>query len=99
MNDQNRVCNDQGILNYLAYAGGDNNHAARGGVPWLVQRHGARDPTMVNHIGGIYPRDKVRAIRDATGYVLDDDGLRSAVVHQWDRFSSLKNFSRVLAGA
>ena len=54
---------------------------------------------MVNHIGGIYPRDKVRAIRDATGYVLDDDGLRSAVVHQWDRFSSLKNFSRVLAGA
>ena len=99
VNDQNRVCNDQGILNYLAYAGGDNNHAARGGVPWLVQRHGARDPTMVNHIGGIYPRDKVRAIRDATGYVLDDDGLRSAVVHQWDRFNSLKNFSRVLAGA
>ena len=33
VNDQNRVCNDQGILNYLAYAGGDNNHAARGGVP------------------------------------------------------------------
>ena len=98
VNDQNRVCNDQGILNYLAYAGGDNNHAARGGVSWLVQKHGARDPTMVNHIGGIYPKDKVREIRDTAGYVLDDDGLRSAVVHQWDRFKELKNFSRELAG-
>ena len=92
--EQNRVCNDQGILNYLAYA----DDAAHGGVPWLVQRHGSGNATLVNHIGTIYPRHKVSAYRDAAGFVLDDDGARSAVVHQHNRFPPLVRFAQSLAG-
>ena len=92
MDEQNRVCNDQGILNYLAYA----DVVVHGSVPWLVQRHGSSNATLVNHIGGIYPRRKVSAYRDAAGFVLDDDGSRSAVVHQYDRFPPLVHFAESL---
>ena len=32
------------------------------------------------------PLDTHWKIKDAEGYILDYDGQRSAVVHQWDRF-------------
>ena len=32
------------------------------------------------------PLDKFWKIRDSEGFILNNDGTRSAVVHQWDRF-------------
>jgi hypothetical protein len=32
------------------------------------------------------PLDSFWKIRDADGYILNNDGTRSACVHQWDRF-------------
>ena len=63
------MCHEQGVLNYLTYAGDENLH---GGVPWLVQRRGSS--TLINHIGAVFPRNTIDAHRDAVGYVLDDDG-------------------------
>ena len=89
------VCNDQGLLNVLAYG----DAAARGGVPWAVQRRNGTALT-VNHIGGINSAGRgLASIRDRDlGFVLNDDRSVSAVVHQHDRFPELREWAVWLSG-
>lgn len=86
-----RTESDQGYHNYLYDTGelGKLNNVrvihheqGRGGI---VNTIGAMNGFRVpKHMKG--PLDTFWKIRDNEGYVLEYDGTRSAVVHQWDRF-------------
>ena len=92
---QDRACIDQGILNALAYG---SRTPRDDGVRWLVQQSGSpRSSQLVNHVGNIWPADVLEAMpstyRDSEGFVLEGDGNRSAVVHQYDRYKKLRKFA------
>eukprot|EP01036_Dinobryon_divergens_P030362 gene30362-39595_t len=80
---------DQGYQNYLFYNGHFNTelgnatlfHQGNGVVNTIGAMNGYRVPKEKKG-----PLDKFWKIRDADGYILNNDGTRSAVVHQWDRF-------------
>ncbi|KAJ1460312.1 hypothetical protein M885DRAFT_510149 [Pelagophyceae sp. CCMP2097] len=92
-----RTESDQGYHNYLYDTGA---LAALKGVRVV---HHEQGEGLVNTIGAMNgyrvpksmkgPLDTHWKIRDAEGYMLEYDGSRSAVVHQWDRFyHELKKF-------
>jgi len=80
---------DQGYQNYLYYNG--FFHTAAGNATLFHQGNG-----VVNTIGAMNgfrvpahmkgPLDTHWKIRDKEGFILNNDGERSACVHQWDRF-------------
>lgn len=80
---------DQGYQNYLFYNGKFNTpagnatlfHQGTGAVNTIGAMNGFRVPK--NQKG---PLDTFWKIRDKEGYILNNDGTRSACVHQWDRF-------------
>lgn len=80
---------DQGYQNYLFYNGKFNTaagnatlfHQGNGPVNTIGAMNGFRVP---KHMKG--PLDTFWKIRDKEGYILNNDGTRSACVHQWDRF-------------
>ena len=80
---------DQGYQNYLFYNGKFNTpdgnatlfHQGNGPVNTIGAMNGFRVPK--NQKG---PLDTFWKIRDKEGFVLNNDGTRSACVHQWDRF-------------
>jgi len=82
---------DQGYQNYLFYNGYFNtvmgnatfNHQGHGVVNTIGAMNGRRVPKDQKG-----PLDTFWKIRDGQGYILNYDGSRSAVVHQWDRFYS-----------
>ena len=87
---------DQGYQNYLFYNG--HFHTQYGNATLNYQGNG-----VVNTIGAMngkrVPKDKKGTLKDFwkiidnEGYVLNNDGTRSACVHQWDRFySEMKPF-------
>lgn len=67
-------CNDQGVHNWLLHTGRLD--------PVIAHRQGAG---LVNNLGLL--KGRAPLTRDAVGFVLDANGMRSAAVHQWDRFS------------
>ncbi|KAJ1453954.1 hypothetical protein M885DRAFT_522947 [Pelagophyceae sp. CCMP2097] len=85
-----RTESDQGYHNYLYDTG---VFAALKGVRVV---HHEQGEGLVNTIGAMNgyrvpanmkgPLDTHWKIRDASGYILEYDGSKSAVVHQWDRF-------------
>ena len=89
---------DQGYQNYLYYNGRFDNPHGVGNATFNHQGYG-----VVNTIGAMNgrrvpadqkgPLDTFWKIRDKEGYILNYDGTRSAVVHQWDRYySEIVNF-------
>ncbi len=84
---------DQGYQNYLYYNGKFTSPLGHGNATFNHQGHG-----IVNTIGALNgrrvpkelkgPLDTHWKIRDNEGYILNYDGTRSAVVHQWDRWYS-----------
>lgn len=80
---------DQGYQNYLFYNGKFNTpagnatlfHQGNGAVNTIGAMNGFRVP---KHMKG--PLDTFWKIRDKEGFILNNDGTRSACVHQWDRF-------------
>lgn len=84
---------DQGYQNYLYYNGKFTSPLGHGNATFNHQGHG-----IVNTIGALNgrrvpkemkgPLDTHWKIRDSEGYILNYDGTRSAVVHQWDRWYS-----------
>jgi len=80
---------DQGYQNYLFYNGHFNTpegnatlfYQGTGPVNTIGAMNGFRVP---KHMKG--PLDTFWKIRDSEGYILNNDGTRSACVHQWDRF-------------
>ena len=84
---------DQGYQNYLFYNGffdapdGSANatlfHQGNGVVNTIGAMNGFRVPKDQKG-----PLDTFWKIRDMEGFVLNNDGTRSACVHQWDRFYS-----------
>ena len=88
-----RLCNDQGALNVWVYH--DHAQGPHRNVPLLVQRRGVS--MVVNHVGQVLPRSRITDYRSAEGYVLNDDGTRSPVVHQHTRFRPLITWADRLA--
>lgn len=88
-----RTESDQGYHNFLYHSG---ELARLDGVK--VTHHEQGTGGLVNTIGAMNgyrvpkemkgPLDTFWKIRDDEGYLLEYDGQRSAVVHQWDRFYS-----------
>jgi len=87
---------DQGYQNFLYYNGHFNtptgnatfNHQGYGQVNTIGAMNGRRVPKEMKG-----PLDTFWHIRDAEGYIINYDGTRSAVVHQWDRYySEIVNF-------
>lgn len=93
---------DQGTLNYLTYTGRLNQcgriKIERAGVS-IVNNCGFSEIDLLRETHPISPEDeariafiprdeygKLRLYRDHDGWVLDDDGNISYVVHQFDRF-------------
>jgi hypothetical protein len=87
---------DQGYQNYLFYNGYFDT--AEGNATLFYQGN-----DVINTIGAMngfrVPKDMKGTlkdfwkIRDEEGYILNNDGSRSACVHQWDRFySELRKF-------
>ena len=84
-----KIESDQGYQNYLFHNGFFNtkdvnatmNLQGIGVVNTIGAMNGARVP---HHMKG--PLDTFWKIRDKEGFVLNNDGTRSACVHQWDRF-------------
>ena len=74
------VPNDQGILNFLYYT-------KKLSVPVLVQPRGSG---VVNTVGYIQPRSTIGNYLTLDGWVKNDNGSLSAVVHQYDRFPELE---------
>ena len=80
---------DQSYQNYLFHNGFFNtkdgnatmNLQGDGIINTIGAMNGARVP---KHLKG--PLDTFWKIRDSEGFVLNNDGTRSACVHQWDRF-------------
>ena len=85
-----RTESDQGYHNYLY----DSGELAR--LPGVKVTHHEQGHGIVNTIGAMNgfrvpahmkgPLDTHWKIKDKDGYILDYDGQKSAVVHQWDRF-------------
>ena len=63
-------CNDQGVHNWLLHTGRLD--------PVIAHRQGAG---LVNNLGLL--KGRAPLTRDAAGFVLDANGMRSAAVHQW----------------
>jgi hypothetical protein len=82
---------DQGYQNYLFHNGLFNtpegnatmNPQGVGVVNTIGAMNGFRVPADQKG-----PLDTFWKIRDGEGFVLNNDGTRSACVHQWDRFAS-----------
>ena len=82
---------DQGYQNYLFYNGYFNTpmgnatlyHQGNGVVNTIGAMNGKRVPKNMKG-----PLDTFWKIRDTEGYILNNDGSKSACVHQWDRFYS-----------
>jgi hypothetical protein len=80
---------DQGYQNYLFYNGKFNTpegnatlfHQGNGPVNTIGAMNGFRVPKDQKG-----PLDTFWKIRDKEGFILNNDGTRSACVHQWDRF-------------
>jgi hypothetical protein len=80
---------DQGYQNFLYYKGHFNsslgdanlNYQGVGVVNTIGAMNGKRVP--IDKKG---PLDSFWKIKDRDGYILNNDGTRSACVHQWDRF-------------
>ena len=85
------VCNDQGMLNVLAYG----DASAHGNIPWMVQRR--NESMIVEHIGSV--SDLARYQHPHLGFVLNSRGSVAAVVHQYDRFNPLKVWGEWLRGS
>ena len=85
-----RTESDQGYHNYLY----DTGELAK--LPGVSVTHHEQGYGLVNTIGAMNgfrvpahmkgPLDTHWKIKDKDGYILDYDGQKSAVVHQWDRF-------------
>ena len=85
-----RTESDQGYHNYLY----DTGELAK--LPGVRVTHHEQGHGIVNTIGAMNgfrvpkhmkgPLDTHWKIKDKDGYILDYDGQKSAVVHQWDRF-------------
>ena len=81
---------DQGYHNYLYHTG---TLASKG----LRVKANPQGTGVVNTIGAMNgfrvpenmkgPLDTFWKIRDAEGYILNNDGTKSPCVHQWDRFA------------
>lgn len=89
------VESDQGYTNWLYHTG----ELAAAGLDVKVFRRGDGPVNTVGALNGkahgypIGPLGTFYKIRDAEGFVLNNDGTRSATVHQWDRFyDELHNF-------
>ena len=86
-----KIESDQGYQSYLFHNGFFNtkdgnatmNPQGVGVVNTIGAMNGYRVPA---HMKG--PLDTFWKIRDSEGFVLNNDGTRSACVHQWDRFYS-----------
>lgn len=80
---------DQGYQNFLFYNGHFNtpmgnatfNHQGYGIVNTIGAMNGRRVPKELKG-----PLDTFWHVRDKDGYIINYDGSRSAVVHQWDRY-------------
>ena len=86
-----RIESDQGYQNYLYYNGHFNtpegnatvNPQGVGVVNTIGALNGYRVPKELKG-----PLDTHWKIRDKQGYILNNDGTRSACIHQWDRWES-----------
>jgi len=80
---------DQGYQNYLYYKGFFNTsigspilyYQGEGPVNTIGALNGKRVPANMKG-----PLDTFWKIRDKDGYILNNDGTKSACVHQWDRW-------------
>ena len=86
-----RPCvNDQAFVNVILRGGAGNNTALKGLINNQRVKIFEQGFGPVNTIGWLSIRSQVA--RDADGFVLNVDGRRSAIVHQYDRDTGLQQW-------
>jgi hypothetical protein len=79
MYGQNFKCNDQGLLNYLYYSKKFNN------LRIIAQ---SRGEGIVNTVGYVL-RVNISNLISSQGDVMNEDGQKSPIIHQYDRFPEI----------